>query len=73
MTCRVKIDRIGWAGVPRGVSRIYYARDEADAATIAAYEVDGGKPDGPRAATVTDASGRMLFTYSGRAGTASPT
>ncbi|SFM93477.1 hypothetical protein [Methylobacterium pseudosasicola] len=70
MTYRVKIDRIGVAGVPRSAPRIYDAKDEADAATIAAYEVDSSKPGRPRVATVTDASGRMVFTYSGRAGTA---
>ncbi|MCJ2093078.1 hypothetical protein MKK67_11290 [Methylobacterium sp. J-072] len=70
MTYRVMINRIGKAGVPRSAPRIYYAKDEADAATIAAYEVDGAKPDRPRVATVTDAEGRMVFTYSGRAGTA---
>ncbi|MCJ2093962.1 MULTISPECIES: hypothetical protein [unclassified Methylobacterium] len=70
MTYRVKIDRIGKTGVPRSAPRIYYAKDEADAAKIAAYEVDSGKPDRPRVATVTDATGRMVFTYSGRAGLA---
>lgn len=63
----VRIDRIGKVGVPRSAPRVYEAKDEADAVTIAVYEVDGSKPDRPRVATVTDASGRMLFTYSGRA------
>lgn len=73
MAYSVRIDRIGMTGVPRSAPRFYQAMDEADAVTIAAYEVDGSKLDHPRVATVTDASGRMLFTYSGRAGTASPT
>ena len=73
MAYSVRIDRIGKVGVPRSAPRVYEAKDEADAITIAAYEVDGSKPDRPRVATVTDASGRMLFTYSGRASTASPT
>ena len=71
MTYRVKINRIGKTGVPRSAPRIYYAKDEADAATIAAYEVDSAKLDRTRVATVTDATGRMVFTYSGRAGTES--
>jgi hypothetical protein len=70
MAYSVRIDRIGKTGVPRSVPRIYQATDEADALTIAYYEVDGSTPDRPRVATVTDASGRMLFTYSGRANTA---
>ena len=69
----VRIDRIGKVGVPRSAPRVYEAKDEADAVTIAFYEVDGSKPDHPRVATVTDDAGRMLFTYSGRAETASPT
>ena len=73
MAYSVRIDRIGKVGVPRGAPRVYQAKDEADAVTIAFYEVDGSKSDRPRVATVTDASGRMLFTYSGRAGTAPPT
>lgn len=68
MTYSVRINRIGRAGVPAGTPRIYEARDEADAVTIAAYEVDGSNPDRPRIATVTDAAGRLLFTYSGRTG-----
>lgn len=70
MTYRVKIDRIGTAGVPGNVSQFYSAKDEADATTIAAYEIDSNKPGRRRVATVTDASGRMVFTYSGRAGRA---
>ena len=70
MAYSVRIDRIGKVGVPRSAPRVYPAKDEADAITIATYEVDGSRPDRPRVATVTDASGRMLFTYSGRAGTA---
>ena len=62
MAYRVRIDRIGKTGVPR----IYNARDEADAITIATYEVDGSKPGRPRVATVTDGSGHRLFIYSGR-------
>ncbi|MCJ2017552.1 hypothetical protein MKK84_08990 [Methylobacterium sp. E-065] len=73
MAYSVRIDRIGKVGVPRSAPRVYQAKDEADAITIAFYEVDGSKPDRPRVATVTDASGRMLFTYSGRASTASQT
>jgi hypothetical protein len=69
MRYRVRIDRIGKTGVPRSAPRIYDARDEADATVIATYEVDSSKPGRPRVATVTDASGRMVFTYSGRAGT----
>lgn len=68
----VRIDRIGTTGVPRSAPRVYQATDEADAITIAAYEVDGSKLDRPRVATVTDACGRLLFTYSGRADTAPP-
>ncbi|SFM62126.1 hypothetical protein SAMN05192568_104147 [Methylobacterium pseudosasicola] len=71
MTYRVRIDRIGKAGVPRSAPRIYDAKDEADAATIAAYEVDSSKPGRPRVATVTDPTGRMVFTYSGCASAAS--
>lgn len=67
MAYTVRIDRIGKAGVPSGAPRYYAARDPADAATIAAYEVESGKADRPRIATVTDAAGRLLFTYSGRA------
>ena len=73
MAYSVRIDRIGTAGVSRSASRVYQARDEADAVQIAAYEVDGSRPDRPRVATVTDASGRILFTYSGRAETAPST
>ena len=73
MAYSVRIDRIGTTGVPRSAPRVYQATDEADAITIATYEVDGSRPDRPRVATVSDASGRMLFTYSRRAGTASPT
>lgn len=67
MTCRVRIDRVGKSGAWGGHPRIYEARDEADAITIAAYEIDSAKPDRPRIATVMDARGRLLFTYSGRA------
>ncbi len=63
----VRIDRTNRAGVRAGAPRVYEARDEADALTIAQYEVDGGKPDRPRVATVMDAKGRLLFTYTGRA------
>nr|WP_042669328.1 hypothetical protein [Methylobacterium sp. B34] len=66
MAYRVRIDRIGKTGVPRSAPRIYNARDEADAITIATYEVDGSKPGRPRVATVTDGSGHRLFIYSGR-------
>lgn len=69
MTYSVRIDHIGRAGVPAGTPRIYQAGDEADAVTIAAYEVDAIKLDGSRIATVTDAAGRLLFTYFGRADT----
>lgn len=69
MAYRVRIDRIGKTGMPRSAPRIYNARDEADAFTIATYEVDGSKPGRPRVATVTDGSGHRVFTYSGRVGT----
>ncbi len=69
MAYSVRIDRIGSAGIPAGTPRIYHAGDEADAVTIAAYEVDAIKLDGSRIATVTDAAGRLLFTYFGRFGT----
>lgn len=36
---------------------------DLSAITIAAYEVDNGKPDRPRVATVRDAAGRILFDY----------
>lgn len=62
----VRISRIGRAGVPAGAPRVYEASDEADALAIVAYEVDRSKLDRPRVATVTDARGRLLFTYSGR-------
>lgn len=67
MVYSVRIDRIGRHGTRAGQPRIYEARDEADAVTIAAYEVDNGKAGRPRLATVTDAAGRLLFTYAGRA------
>ncbi|MCJ2020747.1 hypothetical protein MKK84_25520, partial [Methylobacterium sp. E-065] len=73
MAYSVRIDRIGKVGVPRSAPRVYQAKDEADAITIGAYEVDGSKPDRPRVAAVTDASVRMVFTYSGRASTAAQT
>ena len=73
MAYSVRIDRLGTTGVPRSAPRVYQATDAADAITIAFYEVDGSRPDRPRVATVTDAFGRMLFTYSGRANTTSPT
>lgn len=66
MTYSVKINRIGKGGAPAGAPRVYEAIDEADAITIAAYEVDGSKVDWSYVATVTDATGRLLFTYSGR-------
>ena len=72
MAYTVTIVRIGGAGVPVGPSRIYEAEDEAedeaDALTIAAYEVDSCKPQRHRIATVKDAAGRLLFSYSGRSG-----
>ena len=71
MTYRVKIDRIAQAGMPRSAPRVYNAKDEADAATIAVYEVDSSKPGRPRVATVTDPTGRLVFTYSGCASAAS--
>ncbi len=43
--------------MPAGASRVYEARDEADALTIAAYEVDSSKTERPRVATVRDAKG----------------
>ena len=72
MAYSVRIDRLGKAGAPSGRPRIYEARDEADAVTIAAYEVDSSKPDRPRIATVIDTAGRLLFTYSGRAAALRP-
>ena len=68
MAYTVTIVRIGGAGVPVGPSRIYEAQDEADALTIAAYEVDSCKPQRHRVATVKDAAGRLMFSYSGRSG-----
>lgn len=68
MPYTVRIDRIGRAVVRAGAPRVYEARDETDAVTIAHYEVESSKPDQPRVATVTDATGRLLFTYSGRTG-----
>jgi hypothetical protein len=65
MAFAVRINRIGRAGVRAGAPRVYEARDEADAIAIAPYEVDSSKSDQPRIATVTDANGRLLFTYSG--------
>ncbi|MCJ2098420.1 hypothetical protein [Methylobacterium sp. E-046] len=69
MAYRVRIDRIGKTGMPRSAPRIYNARDEADAVTIATYEVEGSKPGRPRVATVTDSAGHRVFIYSGRVGT----
>jgi hypothetical protein len=68
MAYSIRVDRIGAFGVPDGASRTFEAQDEMSALAIAAREVDGGKPGVTRAATVSDPAGRLLFTYSGRAG-----
>lgn len=67
MAYSIRVNRIGAVGVPDGASRTFEAKDEMGALTIAAREVDGGKFGQPHAVTVKDATGRLLFTYSGRA------
>ena len=61
-----KIEWIGAGGTPTGPPQFFEAKDEADAVLIAANEVDNSKPRRSCIATVTDADGRQLFTYSGR-------
>ncbi len=63
----VRIDRTNRAGVRAGAPRVYEARDEADALPSLNMRSMAANPTGPRVATVMDAKGRLLFTYTGRA------
>ena len=69
MAFRVRIRRINRAGTPIGWVRVYDAGSEADALTVAAYEIDARRWGEAHVAMVTDAAGRLLFTYTGRAAT----
>lgn len=68
MAYRIKVERVNDAGIPTGPTRVYEAADEARAVTIAVSKVASGRVERPGVATVSDPSGRLLFTYSGRVG-----
>ena len=67
MAYSVRIERIGGAGLLPVQVQVYDAVNEADAITIAAHEIDARRYVRPRVAIVSDAAGRVMFTYIGRA------
>ena len=66
VTYNVRIEQLGPAGVPTGKAAVHEADDEAEAVTIAAYEVGVDRRGRPLIARVFDATGALVLSYTGR-------